>query len=119
MYSIVNGWDGIRFMCCKNHKEPKEMKILTTPKAVFYACPNYFPENRGKDEPACVNSIFLNDAEKAVAEIHDRIGKAAMQDREINLANAKFSINNVDYTVLRDENGQMDIAVENRKVVRS
>ena len=61
----------------------------------------------------------MNDAEKAVAEIHDRIGKAAMNDEEINLTNVKFTINNVDYCVLKDDGGKLEVSVENRKVVRN
>ena len=118
MYDIVNNWQNIRFVCCRNHKTPQEMKLLSSPKAIFYACPKYFPDNRDKDEPACVNSIFMNDAEKAVKKINDMLGSAAMEDNELNLENVKFTIDNVDYHVIKDDNGKLDISVNNRKVVR-
>lgn len=118
MYSVVNGWNNIRFMCCKNHDEPQVMDEMQTPKAIFYACPKYFPKNRKEGEPACVNAIFINDAEKAVNKINDLLGEAAANDNEINLQNVRFTIDNVDYKILKDEGGKMDVAVENRKVVR-
>ena len=40
-----------------------------------------------------------------------------MNDEEINLTNVKFTINNVDYCVLKDDGGKMEVSVENRKVV--
>ncbi len=118
MYDVINGWKNIRFVCCKNHKEPQQMQEMAKANSIFYACPKYFPENRDKDEPACINAIFINDAEKAVKEINDRLGAAAMKEQELNMANVKFTIDNVDYTVLKDDNGKMDVAVYNRKMVR-
>ena len=118
MYDIVNSWQNVHLFCCKNHKEPQEMELLNTPKAIFYACPKYFEKNREDGEPACINPVYLNDVEKAVKKINDMVGAAAMADNELNLENVKFTIDNVDYTVLKDDNGVLDIAVENRKVVR-
>ncbi len=116
-YSIVNSWENIHFVCCHRHSKPQPMSILESAKAVFYACPKYFPDNRTEGEPACNNAIFLNDAEKAVSAINDRLGRAAANDEEINLTNYRFSIDNVDYKVLKDVDGQMDVEVLNRKVV--
>lgn len=116
-YTLLNGWENIHFICNHRHKEPQAMQILQSAKAVFYACPKYFPDNREADEPSCVNAIFLNDAEKAVSAIHDRLGRAAQNDEEVNLKNYRFTIDNVDYKVTRDDNGDMDVEVLNRKVV--
>ncbi len=117
-YSVLNSWENIHFLCTHRHKTAQPMTIMSSPRAVFYACPKYFPDNREEGEPSCVNAIFLTDAEKAVGAINDRLGKAAVSDEEVNLANYRFTIDNVDYHVLRDEDGQIDIEVLNRKVVR-
>lgn len=118
MYSILNSWENIHFICTHRHKKPQPMKIMESARAVFYACPKYFPDNREEGEPSCCNAIYLNDAEKAVAAINDRLGKAAVNDEEVNLANYRFSIDNVDYHIIKDEDGQIEVEVLNRKVVR-
>ncbi len=123
MYSVTDGWKQIEFVCCNRHKEPQKMQYMQTPKAIFYACPKYFPQNREENEPACVNAIYTNDAEKAVDTIHDRIGNAEMNDENINLTNYAFTINNVEYKVLSDTtasdpDGKIVVSVLNRKVKR-
>lgn len=122
---ILNLWGQTEFVCCHRHNEEK-MQILNGKQAVFYACPKYFSENREAGEPACNNSIYLTDAEKAVKHLSDRIFDMEMDDVVPNLNNYKFTIDNVDYAVLEhreydsresDQENKIKIQVLNRKAI--
>lgn len=72
---ITGAWDNLTLICGAKHATDDEIEMVykQTETDLFYACPKYYPENRGEDECPCMNRISIAEAEKMLSVITDKI----------------------------------------------
>lgn len=77
---LIGLWNRITIYCM-NHEEPVEMKIVSNTEQIktpFYACSNYFPENKDEKHPPCPNRLNLDDYQGLVLKFCDVVEKGGV-----------------------------------------
>lgn len=119
---IKNLWGKIHLFC-GNHGEDETIEMTIhegsdTMKTAFYSCPKYYPDNREKDERACVNHISVMDFEKMLNHISDEIGKGIKNGEEIDLKGYKWKDRYIEYKVIRFEEEYIGVLCLNKKSIK-
>lgn len=116
---IKNLWKHITLVCGNHHKEEVIMDLKSGPMSLFYACPKYYPENRTKEERACVNRLNLVDFEKMLDHMTKKIEDDMDQNIETNLTGYQYrDRKGTQYTVLEHSKDDLKIEVLNRRALK-
>lgn len=114
---IEGAWKNIVPVCGNHQDRQVEMAIVQGPHSMFYACPEYYPQNR-KAGCACNNRLNLVDYEKMVSHVSGIIAEEAMRGNEIDLTNYSWSRKGTDYTVIKHSGDGIRIAILNRSAMK-
>lgn len=118
MLSIENSWQNITPVCGHHKGERVEMRINQGPHSMFYSCPKYYPENRGKDEQACNNRINLIEYQKMVDKLMGKIAESAVSGGTIDLTNYTWNSKGITYKVLEQHGDKLVVEILNVRAMR-
>ena len=92
---------GLRLICGNGHAEEQEMYLKESDKGdPFYACPKYYPENRGCGEPACMNHISVTEVERMADALADKFEEEEEDGGMFFARNYRFQTRVATYRVL-------------------
>lgn len=116
---IQNLWQNISIYC-GNHKneEPVEMNVQTGPMSLFYACPKYYPGNRGEKEKACPNRINFVDFEKFVNHISEIIEEAMKNFETPGIDGYVWQYKSITFKVISYKENKIKVEILNKKALK-
>ena len=100
-----------------NHPKPVRMILKQGPFSVFYACPKYSEDNRSEGEHICANRIGINDVERMVDHINNKICDDGLLTTAVNLQNHVWKQNGVEYKILIHQHGRICVQCLNRSAL--
>ncbi|MBQ8895448.1 MAG: hypothetical protein IJY88_01480 [Clostridia bacterium] len=109
---IISGaWKNTVFVC-GNHTDEKNlnlpvMEISAGPRSLSYICPKCNPLNRAEGEAKCCNEISLNDYEKAIQHLSDKIIEAEDNDEQLCLLHHKWKRKTMNFEVIEHKNDRL------------
>ena len=111
---LINGmWADITLYCgC--HDKPIPMVIQQGPHSPFYACPNYFEENRTENERKCANRVNLVDFEKMIDHINEILCVEAMENNNICLDNHVWKMKGITFKILHHSAEKIAVSCINK-----
>ena len=113
---MISGlWNKVRLVCGNHHDEPQNLIILQTDKDAFYVCPKYNPLNRTESDRVCMNRISVQETEKILNILSDKIIEAEDQGQSLNLTHYRFETRVGRYQVLRHTPDELVISAYNKK----
>ena len=115
---IEGAWKNITPVCGNHQGRRVEMAIVQGPHSLFYACPEYYPQNRETGACACNNRLNLVDFEKMVSHVSEIIADEAKNGNEIDLTNYHWSRKGTDYRVIEHNGDSMKIEILNRSAMK-
>ena len=112
--AISNSWSATKIVCL-NHEIPKVMEIAEIRRQMVYICPDVEGQ-----ACKCKNCLTVNDFNKMLDHINDRIVEAAMEDRQVVLKHYSWKDRNgIRYHILEHTDDGMIVGVLNTKAIKS
>lgn len=119
MFTIDSAWGNVIPICGNHPGECVEMQVNQGPHSMFYSCPRYYPQNRGKDERACNNRINLIEYQKMVDKLMGFVAEAEVSGGSADLTNYSWTSKGTDFKVIEHKGDKIKVEILNRRAMKS
>lgn len=115
---VLRKW-GIICLLCGNHGEDysNEMTLREGKEgmAPFWACPKYVSIYSGQGGHSCNNRLYYNDFEKMLNKVTNE--KFTDDGDEVSVIGLKWKEKNVEYKVIGEKDGKVQVVATNHRVI--